>query len=171
MTISELTKYAEKFLAENYGFKLAIPIRRNNRLTRSLGRYLQLTPGYAPYKIDLSGRLLDYGTPTVIIDTLKHELIHYAVHCLGEDWRDGAKYFENELKKHRVSSTNTNKVGIRYLTKCRSCGMESETKVKKQAERSYLYIMGCCASGYDYIGDVIYDGERRREIRFEKETA
>lgn len=169
MTIEELTAYAERFLADNYGFKLAIPIRRNNRLRRSLGVYKQLMPTYEPYCIELSGELLEFGTNGAILDTLKHELIHYAVHCLGEDWRDGAEYFENELQKHGVGSTNTKTVGKYFLIKCQTCGRESFTNIKRQVEKPYLYRMECCESLYEYTGDIIYNGEEREEIRFADE--
>lgn len=171
LTIEELTQYAEKFLADKYGFKLAIPIKRNNRLTNTLGRYISCAETGQPLKIDLSGRLLEYGTEWAILDTLKHELIHYATHCLGENFDDGADFFENELRKHGVSPTRTITVGRFYITQCRACGKETTVTVKRQIERASDYVMGCCSSRYAYVGDVIYDGERREEIRFEQATA
>src|SRR5690625_3524081 len=133
MTIEDLTEYAEKFLADKYGFKLAIPIKRNNRLTRTLGQYISDHRGQ-PLGIELSGRILDYGSKWAILDTLKHELIHYAVHCLGEDFNDGADYFENELRKQGVSSTGS-KQGGRYLLMRRGeSGKYIETRYKSHIQ-------------------------------------
>src|SRR5690625_1649013 len=81
VTIQELEEFSIDFLASNYDLAFTIPIKRNNRLTRALGRYRHYLSGN-PINIELSGRLLDYGTKETILDTLKHELIHHALHML-----------------------------------------------------------------------------------------
>lgn len=165
MTIEELTEYAEKFLADKYGFKLAIPIERNNRLTRTLGQYISNHRGQ-PLGIELSGRLLDYGSEWAILDTLKHELIHYAVHCLGEDFNDGADYFENELRKHGVGSSGSKQVGRYFLVECEECGKYCETRFKSHIQENSGAITRCCNAGFELVGEVIYDGIERREMLY-----
>jgi len=165
MTIEELTEYAKKFLADKYGFKLAIPIERNNRLTRTLGQYISDRRGQ-PLGIELSGRLLDYGSKWVILDTLKHELIHYAVHCLGENFDDGAEYFENELHKHGVGSTGSKLVGRYFLVECEECGKYCETRFKSRVQKNSGAITKCCNARFELVGEVIYDGVNRRETMY-----
>ena len=160
LSLDELRDYASYFLERNYNVTLEIPITQNNRLTRSLGRYIHTIAG-EPKGIQLSGRLLRYGTNNVIIDVLKHELIHYALHILGKPYKDGQPYFENELRKHGSPSTNTKRVGIYYVIQCTRCENKSLTKTKSVIKNIKNYRSRCCHSDLIHVGNVIYDGETK----------
>lgn len=164
ITIEYLTKYAEEFLADKYGFTLGISIVINNRLRTVMGSYVTGYSTYQPLHIEIAGYLIKYGAREAILDTLKHELIHYAVHALGKDFRDGADDFESELRRHGVSATNTNWAGYYYITKCDACGEVSEIKTKRHITHADEYVTKCCRANYVHMGDVIYDGINRKEV-------
>lgn len=117
----ELVGSATAFLKECYDIDLQIPIKVNKRLITSLGRfrYYKSESKKRPLSIELSGKLLEYGTADQIISTLKHECIHYALYMLDKPHKDGQPTFENELKKHSACSTGTQKVSIKtYVYTC-----------------------------------------------------
>lgn len=162
--VEYLTEKAERFLDEEYGTKLTIPIAINNRLRTTYGAYYTRAEDERPIRIEIAGHLLEYGTEDTVLDTLYHELIHHAVHLRGGDYADGSDDFESELRKHDVSSTETKVVGKWYLMTCRKCGNKTETRVRRQATNPEQYITGCCRSAYDVMGSVIYDGNKRKEV-------
>ena len=164
MTLEELTAYAEQFLRETYGMKLYIPIEINGRLRRAQGRYISAYDDIEPKRIELAKFLIDYGTDSVIKDTLKHELVHYAFHLQGLPFNDGDKEFEEELRRLGIRSSESDFVGMRYLIKCKRCGHVGETDVKRVKNNPEFYATKCCDAPLTYIGDVIYDGESRKEL-------
>lgn len=157
MTEEELFKKAATFLQENYGVSLHIPIKRNNRLRSTLGRFV-LSSNNQPLRIELAGNTLDYGTEDAIIGILKHECIHYVFHMKGESGSDGHPSFEAELKKHDAPSTKTSKIGKYYIFTCNACGKKSETRLKRLKRFPHKYRTGCCSSKLTVIGERIYDG-------------
>ena len=160
MRLKNYERVANKFLKENYGLELRIPIFRNNRLRRAMGVYKTVTIDNTPCSIELSGQLLDYATEKVIDQVLKHELIHYALHVLGRPYKDGHPIFENELVKHN-SITSTKKIGEYFLLECDSCGERWETKRKRAVTHTHEYRSRCCDSSISYIKNVYYNGERK----------
>lgn len=155
--IEELTEIIDEFLKSSYGLNLNIPIKRNNRLSRAMGRYLA-TWDDVPVNIDIAGFMFDHGTREVIIDTAKHEATHYALHVLGKPNSDGDEYFENELRKNGVTSTGTNIVGLHYVGKCQECGNNTYGKNKRIALPSQRFTSKCCKAPVEYVGERIYDG-------------
>ncbi|MER2008825.1 MAG: SprT-like domain-containing protein [Psychrobacillus sp.] len=101
----QLKDMCEYFVQNAYGVELDIPVLINNRLKRSLGRFIEKA-GKA-YRIEFSGMLLTNGTEEQIMSVLKHECIHYALFKLGRNHRDGQEDFENELLKYGSHSTNS----------------------------------------------------------------
>ena len=164
MTLEELTAYAEQFLKETYGMELYIPIKINGHLRRAQGRYISSYDDKEPKRIELAKTLIKYGTDNVIKDTLKHELVHYAFHVQGLPFNDGDKEFEDELRRLGIGSSESNIVGMRYLIKCKRCGYVGETAVKRVKNNPDFYASKCCDAPLTYIGDVIYDGESRKEM-------
>ena len=57
MDMSDVEKYARNFLRDNYRMVLNIPIKRNNRLSRAMGRFIHTVR--KPVAIDLAGSVLD----------------------------------------------------------------------------------------------------------------
>src|SRR5699024_555898 len=87
----------------NYNVKLNTPIKRNNRLRSTYGRFI--LKNNEPNCIELAGVLLDYGVEEVIFNILKHECIHNALFEKQQPYRDGHPVFEAELKRHGVLGT------------------------------------------------------------------
>ena len=164
MTLEELTAYAEQFLKETYGMELGIPIEINGRLRRAQGRYISSYDDNEPKRIELAKFLINYGTDSVIKDTLKHELVHYAFHVQGLPFDDGDKVFEDELRRLGIRSSGTDLVGKRYLIRCNKCGRIGETDVKRVKNNPEFFASKCCDASLTYVGDAIYDGESRKEL-------
>ena len=125
-TISHLEEVADDFLKENFNLTLDIPIRISNRMTRTFGSFVRtrnrLTGETQSKEIVISSNLYKYHGYDKMIDTLKHECIHYALYTLGRPYKDGQAYFENTLKEHGVSSTGTTKYkGKAHLYECTGC--------------------------------------------------
>ncbi len=158
VTIEEMTEEDRRFLSVNYGIDLRIPVRRNNRLKRTLGQFIHR--GRESDCIELSGILLDYGGKEAAIDTLKHELIHYALFELEKPYRDGDPTFENELRKHNVSPTDTLECfGPIVRFECVECGNESFTETKRVGISPQSYKTKCCKAALINVrNDVIYGG-------------
>lgn len=157
MDIKELTQIAKDFLRDAYGLKLTIPLKRNNRLRTTQGRYV-MKYNYTPVRIELSGYTLDYGTEEAIIGVLKHECIHYALHQLGKPYKDGTAVFEAELKKHGAPTTGTCFIGKLYTFTCNECGQIGETRRKQLTLTPEKYRTTCCQATLTWLGEKIYNG-------------
>ena len=113
-TLPEVEKIARDFLSKTYDLELSIPIKINNRLTTTLGRFrwrrLTAQSGRkmgVPLSIEISGKYLRYGDSKDIVSTIKHECCHYALFVSGLPFRDGDTYFENELKRYGINPSGT----------------------------------------------------------------
>lgn len=157
MTEEELTAMANQFLFEHYKMKLNIPVKRNNRLRSTQGRFLMSRDG-TPIRIEIAGKTIDYGTKEAIIGILKHECIHYALHMKGYAAKDGHPYFEAELRKHDAPSTNTIIIGKHYLFTCNKCGQQYESRRKQLVLTPSKYRTKCCKARLTIVGERIYDG-------------
>lgn len=158
-----LTHYANEFLKEHYNLTLDVPIIRNNRLRRSLGRFIW-SRDKKPIKIELAGFLLKYGHEEVIKDILRHELTHYALCRLGLPFQDGHPYFESELKRQGTSSTNTIMIGKYYVLMCLNCRDELVTDNIKHVEHIDDCQSGCCDANLKYVKTIMSDGINRKTL-------
>lgn len=102
--------YASNFLREHFNMELNIPIKIDGRLTRTGGSYHYKIGGKG-ILIKMSERFI-YGAlmdetegVDAILDILKHELVHYALHEQGKDFGDGEKEFEETLAKLNIGSS------------------------------------------------------------------
>lgn len=157
ITIKDLTEIASDFLRENYGMELAIPIVRNNRLRSTMGSYVS-TRKSGPIQIEIAGYVIKYATREVVIDTLKHELVHYALHVKGEPYDDGHPHFESELRRLGVSATRTSIVGLYYVGRCIGCGDETFGTNKRITYPGQQFISRCCKTPVEYEGERIFNG-------------
>lgn len=157
ITIEELTQLAEDFLRENYSMALEIPIKRNNRLRTTMGRFSRYGDD-SNMKIELAGFMFEYAAKEIVIDTLYHELVHYALYTLKEPHYDGHPHFEAELKRLGVSSTESNVVGAYVIYKCCKCGKETETRHRRLLREYKQRVTNCCKADIQIIGERIYDG-------------
>lgn len=156
MSEEELTEIAKQFLAHHYGINLTIPVRRNNRLRSTHGRFV--IRNNRPEAIDLAGYLLTFGARSTIIGVLKHECIHYALFLLGKDHRDGSAPFETELEKHHAPKTRSVMVGKYYNFICDECGRSTSTRRKRVVTTPQSYRTTCCHAHLTICGEIIYDG-------------
>lgn len=157
MTIEELTEYAADFLRDNYDMELAIPILRNNRLRTTMGRFIENHEGAAD-RIEIAGYMFEYSAREVIIDTLYHECVHYALFERGEPSDDGEPYFEAELKRLDIGATGTNIVGTYVIYSCGSCGKELKARGKRLLRDHRERMTACCLAEIVIEGERIYDG-------------
>jgi SprT-like protein len=156
LTMLDLKNHARNFLMDKYGMDLKIPIKRNNRLSRSMGRFIA-TYSDKPVVIEIAGFTMEYGHPSVIIDTLEHELVHYAMCELNRPYDDEDYEFQKELQKYNISLTETNKVGKYTKYKCEECGAENESGLKPTTLVKNR-ITSCCRATIIPTGEVVYNG-------------
>ena len=111
----ELEAYANKFLEENYNVSLTVPIKISGRLTSAGGYFKGRIEGGVrrPLEIHISERFIASALHDgqegleAILDTLKHELVHYALFKLDRDFRDGDHDFESELAKLNIGTSGS----------------------------------------------------------------
>lgn len=142
--LNEARTFANKFLMENFNMKLEIPIKMNGRLTRTMGRYLSRNyfGSVVPTSIELSKTYLVaaliVGDLEEMYDTLKHELVHYALSVQGKNYNDGDYEFEKKLYELNISSSG------------------STPNHKRLSERTLRY----------YVPYKIYQGDNKEEFIF-----
>jgi SprT-like protein len=107
----QLKMYANKFLQENYGMEFIIPLELNSRLRKSCGRFISISyrdgrPS-EPKVVELNKYFVENNEPTVVLDVLRHELVHYALFMQGKPNSDGHPVFERELKRLGIVSQST----------------------------------------------------------------
>ncbi|WIG31200.1 SprT-like domain-containing protein [Bacillus pumilus] len=161
VSVEELITEAERFLAENYDMKLGIPIKRNNRLRNTLG-WFQHSDRDGALDIEINGKLMDYASRTEVIDVLRHELIHYALYSTGRSYQDGCVEFEDELKKHVVSSTDVSILfGPIVRFKCEKCGKSGYTETISVLKKHERCKTRCCKARLVNVRkDVIYGDKK-----------
>lgn len=152
-----LIAYADRFLQDNFNIKLLIPIKRNNRLRSTLGRYV-IDYKSRPVRIELSGNVLTYGSKETILGVLKHECIHYAYHVQGKNMEDGNPDFERALKQFKAPSTKTLKVGKYYTYECSECNKIGESRLQRLVRYPNDYRTSCCKAPLHITGEKIYRG-------------
>lgn len=136
---------AREFLDKEFGLELDIPIFVSNKLKRTFG-YFQYRKGVA-WKIEISQELIDTHPKEVVIDVLKHELVHYALFELGKPWRDKDRYFKETLDRLGVSRTRTYESKGKFHHYTCQCGKLYKRK-RRVNEGTYC---GTCKT-LEYIG-------------------
>lgn len=157
ITLEELTQIAGDFLRANYGMALEIPIKRNNRLRTAMGRFVWREDG-TNQRIEIAGFMFNYAARDVIIDTLKHECVHYALFTRDEPYDDGHPHFEAELGRHGINSTGTIIVGAHVIYECDKCGKQTETRHRRLLREYKTRVTWCCRAKIKIVGERIYDG-------------
>ena len=111
----ELEAYSRMFLEKNYNESLTIPIKISGRLTSAGGYFkARIQKGIRkPMEIQMSERFIASALHDgqegleAILDTLKHELVHYVLFKLGKEFRDGDYEFESELERLNIGTSGT----------------------------------------------------------------
>lgn len=151
-TQKELETMCKDFLKKAYGLELTVPVKINNRLSRSLGRFVYNAREELPVSIEFAGFYLENGTEEQIISTIKHECIHYALFVLGKPHRDGNPYFENELRKHGSCSTNTQRVKRTFMVNVYTCDCNVFHRRRKLRGNGMYHRCTICKSTLTYKG-------------------
>jgi SprT-like protein len=153
-SLKMLQKEAAEFLRKAYGIELKIPIKVNGRLKTTLGRFIRKAGKSTA--IELSADLVRFHDRKVVIDVLKHELVHYACFELGKPFKDGEEYFERELEKHGVCKTRTYAYkGSMHVYRCLSCNNVSYRHRKYATDNKGILksrICGRCRGKLRYVG-------------------
>jgi len=150
----QLKKYADKFLMENYGMTLTVPLKLNGRLSKTLGWFSYTTKGGKPLSVELNKQFVLNNESQLILDVLKHELVHYALFMQGKPHSDGDSYFENELKRKGIVSQDTiNKkykiASVKNIYKCLKC----DTNHTRARRITALSRYSCtCGGKLEYLG-------------------
>lgn len=149
-----MVDFANEFLRNEYDLGLEIPIKINNRLSKSLGRYIMMksydTGRLRPHSIEISGKIIKYDTKDFVLDTLKHELVHYALFRKGAPYNDGDTFFENELKRLGITGTDTTTSKTpKHYYKCGGCGNQYTSRRRFNTSN---YVSSCCKKRYEYEG-------------------
>ena len=138
LTQYQLEKYAEKFLMDNYNMKLLVPLKINGRLRIPCGRFVYIKRDgkpIAPKAVELNKYFLENNEINIVLDVLRHELIHYALFMQGKPHSDGHPVFENELDRLGVVRQETiNKYKIQSkpvnvrIYECADCNHKYERR-------------------------------------------
>lgn len=145
---------AREFLEKEFGLELDIPIFVNTKMKRTFG-YFRIRKGIS-WKIDISKELIDTHPKEVVIDVLKHELVHYALFELKKPFRDKDKYFKDTLDRLGVSRTRTFETKGKFHNYTCKCGNLFKRK-RRVNKGSYC---GICKT-LEYIGyyeDEVFNG-------------
>lgn len=113
-----LINYSNQFLQKEYQLKLKIPIVFSPRMKSTLAEVLYYSADRNSKKIIkekmvfselfIAASRFDPNLKLrkqIILNTLKHELVHYALFILGKNYKDGETDFEKELCRLKISSS------------------------------------------------------------------
>lgn len=165
-TLEELKQEAERFLREEYDIPLLFNIRISGRLKRSLGQFKYLLNdaekhiakyghNHVEIVIEKEGTVLAYKKD--VFDTLRHELIHYALWRKGLPFDDKDATFINECNRLGVGlSGHIFSTHVVYAFSCTKCGAKLLEDKKKYIthcnDYSFLPHGDCFKTPYKYIG-------------------
>jgi SprT-like protein len=110
LSIYQLRMYARKWLKEVYNMELNVPLEINGRLKTTCGRfvYIKYRNGISkPKNVEMNKYFVENNEAVVVLDVLRHELVHYALFMQRKPHSDGDSYFEKELRRLGVVSQNT----------------------------------------------------------------
>ncbi len=154
MNSDELHSCARKFLAENFGLTLEIPIRISKRMKSKLGVFQikYQKKQVVSKEIVMSHTFLVNNSREIILDVLYHECVHYALYTLKKPYRDSDCEFTETLERLGIAKTRSYKYkGQAYLYECRKCSYEFTKRVKGYDKR---YICRHCRGRFTYKGTV-----------------
>ncbi|CAD2074330.1 hypothetical protein GCM10007275_05740 [Jeotgalicoccus coquinae] len=154
MNNEELHNHADKFLRENFGLRLEIPVRISKRMKSKLGAFQIKIQGrkVVSQEIVMSHTFIVNNTEETVLDVLRHECVHYALYTLNKPYRDSDREFIETLERLGISKTRTYKYkGQSYLYECKKCSYQFTKRVKGYNKR---YICRHCRGKFLYKGAV-----------------
>ena len=159
ITLDDLYEEANRFLWDNYRMALVVPIEIEEDFVTEEGAY-EFT-ATAPRRILIAEFVMTFADDEVIYDVLRHELVHYALHMRRKPFADGDPYFEAELKKHGIASTDSTMIGLYHIYECAACGDEIPHYTKVDVNRSKLVTVCCESKFIDKKTQAVYTGKER----------
>lgn len=103
-----------QFLKDEFKMNAYIPYSDNNRLRKTMGRFVHTVrrsmingksiERLLTYKIEYNTKFLAVADYEQVAAVGKHEALHYAMCVLGRPASDGHPYFEGLLKKYNLPS-------------------------------------------------------------------
>ncbi len=154
MNSEELYRCADKFLQENFGIELEIPIRLSKRMKSKLGAFQMKLQNkkVVSKEIVISDSFLNNNSAETILDVLYHECVHYALYTLKKPYKDSDREFNETLERLGIAKTRTYKYkGQAYLYQCKKCSYQFTKRVKGYNKR---YICRHCRGKFIYKGMV-----------------
>lgn len=119
---SELLEYytnqAREFLKKNYDMELTIPLSFSGQMKQRLGSFHSVFMSGnknipSEIKLNKTQVIMNYKFGTdYMLDTMYHELVHYALCVKGMDFHDGSKDFESELARLHVSASGSTRKSL-----------------------------------------------------------
>lgn len=163
MNINELKAYSNSFLKSTYGIELSVPLKINNRLKTTCGRFRyqinRVTGETKPVAVEMNGFFVSNNRIDVVLDVLKHELVHYALYTLGKPHSDGHPVFERELKRLGIISQSTiDRYQIKSkpvnvnVYKCNDSNCGKEYTTKRALSNNAMYHRCKCGSRITHLG-------------------
>jgi len=152
-----LEKFSKEFLKENYDMELGIPIELSGRMKKSYGMFWHSNPRTPKksIKITMSKNYIEHQLWETVLQTMKHELIHYALYEKDLPYKDGHPVFEAEISKHESHSTGTVKYRGKVVSySCLECEQEFIRRRRLNHDGAYS-LTGCCNSKLRYNGTKI----------------
>lgn len=121
-----LEEEADKFLMRHFTLTLKIPIIVSGKMSRSLG-FLRVVNGI-PKEIKISRKLVENNEWDVVLQTLHHECIHYALCRLGEPFGDNDQKFIDTCKRLGVKLSGEGEQNMPvHVYYCEGCDKEYHT--------------------------------------------
>lgn len=149
--ITELEKHANEFLKKEFNLTLEIPIKISGRMKKAAGSYRcqinRITGEIIPEKIQIARFTIKYNTKKDVIETLEHELVHYALSVKGEKFSDKDLNFINTCDRLGVPLDHDLKSEYKVY-KCNKCGKT----FKSHRDIADRCIHNHCGGKFELIG-------------------
>ena len=159
LTIEDLYAEADRFLWENYRDILVVPIEIEEDFIFEEGAF-ECTRK-SPRRILIAEFVMIFADDDVVLDVLRHELVHYALHRRKEPFADGHPHFESELERHGIASSGSTMIGIYHLYECTACHKEIPHYQKADVNNKKI-VTHCCEAPFEDKKQVmVYSGNGR----------
>lgn len=154
----DYTRILGEFVLEHFLIDIEdydLEVKLNARLRRSMGRYRY--SGANPVDIELNTSFVKYNDRELVLDTLYHEAVHFALHVSGEPFDDSDVNFNNVCNNLGVGLSGEHGFNREvHVYKCPKCELDYHVDRKIRKGR---YICAECTTKQflTYEGKTISD--------------